>query len=171
MSPNPYAPPQQEPPAPAAALESADTRRLASLGRRLGGAMIDGVVTLVLGSIVSHGMAALTGMERTVLFAQVCFLVPFAAQWALVAQRGQTFGKMILRTRIVFADGRLPGFFHGVVLRAWPVHLVGFLPALTSPALQPFTSLLLLADMLVIFAAGRRCLHDRFAGTLVVDVR
>jgi uncharacterized RDD family membrane protein YckC len=170
MSPNPYAPPQEETPAPATS-QTADPRRLASLGKRFGGAMIDAVFTFVVGAAVSHAVAAVTGMERTPLFAQVCFLVPFAAQWALVAQRGQSVGKLLLRTRIVLADGRWPGFFNGVVLRAWPLLLLGFLPALTSRALQPFTSLVVLADITVIFAAGHRCLHDRVAGTVVVDAR
>jgi uncharacterized RDD family membrane protein YckC len=165
---NPYAPPRSERPVPKPS-RPAGARPLASLGKRFGAALLDGLFTFVVGTAVSIGIAAMTGMERTTVSAQLCFLVPLAVQWALVANRGQSVGKMLLGTRITMTDGRQPGFFNGVVLRAWPVVLVGFLPALTGPTMKPFTSLVMLADLAVIFAAGHRCLHDRFAGTEVVD--
>lgn len=168
---NPYAPPRapaSEAPTPAElrARRGAD----ASLAKRLGGMVIDFIALFLGMTALSRAFCALTGADRTVGLIQMFMLVILVGQWFLIAQRGQTLGKVALRTRIVLADGRLPGFVRGVAVRQWPLFAVLMLPTLTSPSLRPIASLAYLADALVIFW-GSRCLHDCIAGTYVVDAR
>lgn len=86
------------------------------------------------------------------------FLVLCYQVW-LLATRGQTIGKRIMRLRIVRqGTGELPGFGRAVGLRCW-LNI-----ALT---MIPLYSLL---DVLFIFREDRRCLHDLLAGTDVVKV-
>jgi uncharacterized RDD family membrane protein YckC len=121
-------------------------------------------------AVLSRAFSMFSGAEKTVGLAQMFMLVGLVGQWFLIAQRGQTVGKIALRTRIVLADGQLPGFVRGVAVRQWPLFAVLMLPSLTSMSLQPISSLVYLADALAIFW-GSRCLHDRIAGTYVVDAR
>jgi uncharacterized RDD family membrane protein YckC len=82
-------------------------------------------------------------------------------QIILLANRGQTFGKKMMKIRVVrFADGGNPGFLSAVVLRL-------FVPGLIS-AVPCAGSLFSLADVLFIFGTERRCIHDHIAGTKVV---
>ncbi len=78
----------------------------------------------------------------------------------LLHARGQTIGKWALRLQIRRDDGARAGFFRTLLLRYL---LPGLLLAI--PYLGP---LLLLGDLATLFAADRRTLHDRLAGTRVV---
>ena len=144
--------------------------RLASHGKRLLGAGLDAIFAVAIGSVLSRVVAKLTGHARTLTTQEAWMLVPMMAQWALIASRGQTVGKMLLRMRIVRTSGAKVDFLHGVVLRAWPVLAIQLGPALLSPSLKPLTGILYLVDVLFIFGAARRCVHDRIAGTRVIDV-
>ena len=67
-----------------------------------------------------------------------------------------------MRVRIVRADdGGNPGFLGAVVLRNMVRHVLIAVPVLGG--------LFALADILAIFGEERRCLHDRIAGTKVVE--
>ncbi len=76
---------------------------------------------------------------------------------------GQTLGKRLIGLRIVCADGARASlgriFWRRIVLSG----LLGAVPALGW--------LFALADALFIFSATRQTLHDRIAGTIVVDLR
>jgi uncharacterized RDD family membrane protein YckC len=89
----------------------------------------------------------------------VFYFIPLVAtiiQWNLIAARGQTLGKYVTCIRIVTVEGKLPGFFQGVVLRNWMCRLLALIP------------LFPLIDCLVVFGGARRCIHDYLAGTRVV---
>ncbi len=76
----------------------------------------------------------------------------------LLLTTGQTLGKRTLGIRVIPAEGHDdPGFIKLIVLRE-------FLPFV----LLAFGGFLLLIDILFIFRADRRCLHDLIAGTRVV---
>ena len=82
----------------------------------------------------------------------------------LVALRGQTVGKMMTGVRVVrFVDGGVPGWWRSAV--RWAV--------LYGPMLIPVVGWLV--TVLVVAIAGRdphrRGLHDRIAGTVVLDMR
>jgi uncharacterized RDD family membrane protein YckC len=82
----------------------------------------------------------------------------------MTAKTGQTLGKRMIKTRIVReSTGEAPGFLHGVVLRVWLLSLAGLLPGVGN-----FVGL---ADAVAIFTGHRRqTLHDRIAGTIVIQV-
>jgi uncharacterized RDD family membrane protein YckC len=94
-----------------------------------------------------------------VLFAYGCVA---GVQWTLIATRGQTIGKLLVKTKIVRLGGSNPGFYHGVILRSW----LGYLPL----ALPIAGSLYALLDALFLFRRDRRTLRDLVAGTRVVKV-
>jgi uncharacterized RDD family membrane protein YckC len=98
-----------------------------------------------------------------ILFGFVAFVGVTIYQWYLIATRGQTIGKRMLKLRVVKTDGRAVGFVDGVILREWVITAVTSLPFIGFVAA--------LADGLMIFGAERRCLHDLIATTKVVRAR
>jgi uncharacterized RDD family membrane protein YckC len=170
---NHYAPPQVY--APYVAVASHAGLQNAPLDRRFFGAFIDGLILFVVGSFVSVASAAAFGVARTPNWAFACMFVPQLVNWYLTATRGQSLGKILVKTRIVRMDETAPGFLHGVVLRAWPFLVPGivlrFVAGDPKDFLHMLPSLLAMLDVAFIFAAGARCFHDRVAGTRVVDLR
>lgn len=143
---------------------------VASRWKRLGGAIIDTILALsVMMPImvttgvyqqVSKGQEMSTG--QNILFFLIGQGVFLAINGYLLAKQGQTVGKKLVGTRIVaFADGqRLPlGKLYGL----------RYLP-LSAFTLVPFIGILpSFIDPLLIFQKDKRCLHDRIAGTKVVN--
>lgn len=138
----------------------------ASRMKRFSGAMIDGIVGIVVtvtGFVLCHvmGLPLAENPEQVNPKALVVLLTLPAVlgicQMFMVASWGQTIGKFCVASKIVNAKGNPPGFFQGVFLRMFVVGLMGAIP---------FFSLL---DVLWIFGEDRRCLHDLIAGTYVID--
>lgn len=104
----------------------------------------------------------LTDFSEGLWWMRAALLAAILVQAVLLTVRGQNLGMILTGVRVVRANDGLPaGFVHGVLLRfALPVSLVLVLP--------PFGFLFLLADYCFIFSEGRRCLHDRIAGTKVI---
>jgi uncharacterized RDD family membrane protein YckC len=144
---------------------------LASAVVRLFAQMIDGflnVIAIVLGWILVIGLSSigLIHLENSespgdmlAMFAALSFpfLVFVMVQWNLIATRGQTLGKMLLCIRIINALGNPPGFIQGVILRNWLRAALSMIP------------LFGLIDIAFILTESKRCLHDYFAGTRVVQ--
>lgn len=82
----------------------------------------------------------------------------------LLATRGQTVGKYLLKIQIVdYYSEEIPKLRFSLVLREGILtllNLFGFLGGLIA-----------LVDALFIFATDKRCLHDYWAFTKVVDIR
>jgi uncharacterized RDD family membrane protein YckC len=79
-------------------------------------------------------------------------------QIALLSREGQTVGKRALNLRVVdHRDGSNPGFARAVLVREVLTAALGAVPFFSF------------ADALFIFGAERRCIHDHFAATKVVD--
>ena len=79
----------------------------------------------------------------------------------LLAQRGQTIGKIVRGLRIVrFEDGSNPGFVKAVLLRTFLWAVITAVP-LVGPLVG-------LVGILFIFRDDQRCVHDHLAGTRVV---
>lgn len=159
---NPYAPPDADEPIPSS-LDFAQGIP-AERGTRLGAAMIDG---LVYTAAALPGLVMMAGADRqdpwpAIVVFSVLLCIAVGYQWYLITTVGQSIGKRALRIRIVRLDGTLPGFVNGVILRAW---IIGALQAV--PYVGGFINLV---DILMIFGEDRRCLHDRIAGTIVVQV-
>ena len=163
----PLVPRTQVAPAPprVAPLPRRVDRSNASRGDRLFAVVVDWVIAVVpvgIGFALTRrspgaGGAALSNWQLWVVPAAILLI-----QYTLLSLRGQTLGKLAMRVRIVRAtDGGNPGFLRAVVLRNMVRHLLSAVPILGG--------LFALADILAIFGKERRCLHDRIAGTRVVE--
>ena len=162
---NPYAP-------PAAHVEDIDVRHehsLAGRGRRFCAAVVDGLIGIGIAWAIwsmSPVAALVSSGAWPVWNALVVQLAVGLGAFALIhgwllAQRGQTIGKLLLGLRILRSNGeraslaRLLGlrYFLGGAIQAVPV--VG--------------ALYVLVDSLLIFRESRQCLHDNIADTIVVN--
>lgn len=79
-----------------------------------------------------------------------------------IATTGQSLAKRAFEIRIVNLDGAPVGFLRGVVLRSWAMLALALIPG--------FGAIIAMADPLLIFGRGHRCLHDMIAGTVVVEI-
>jgi len=90
-------------------------------------------------------------------------LIFFVLHGASLYQRGQTIGKRIMGIAIVTLDNQKPAFFPLIVQRYMSQWLMGMVPVV-GPLLR-------LVDVVFIFRADKRCLHDHIAKTKVIDVK
>lgn len=160
----------------APAAEPSGDYPLASRWKRLGGVMLDGLI----GVVVVLPVQFLTGnfqkvMEQSqsgqrtmftfqgdqILWSLFGLAVMLAINWHFL-DKGQTIGKMIVKTRIVLMDGS-PCERNRIILRRMlSVHIIQLIPVVNL--------LFGLVDMFMIFRENRRTLHDEIAGTKVVDI-
>ncbi len=160
---NPYAPPEAD-------VAVSDPTQLAGRGVRLGGAMIDGlIITLIIIPLMfatGYWDRAMAGEQTSLdtislgLFGSFMFLV---LHGYLLAKRGQTIGKWLLKIRIV-------SIHDDKILPFWKVFTYRYLPLLIAGQFQILGPIVSLVDPLFIFRADRRCLHDLIAGTKVVTL-
>lgn len=150
---------------------------LASRGERLGGYVLDGLITLpfllptfVLGFRFGRIAQLHEAVPGTLVFATfLCLasmLVFCGYQMYLEAAKGQSLGKRWMKTKIVALDGSSPGFARAILLRRG-VPLAIYLVLLRTLGL-PLAYTFVLGNVLMVFSVGNRCLHDRIAGTRVV---
>ena len=143
--------------------------KLASRWKRLGGSLMDGLISSVIiipfMFITGVFQRALRGQEMTieqhitlVIFSWVIFLI---LNGYLLANRGQTIGKGVVKTKIVDLDGNIPRFGKLLFLRYLVIGLVSQIPILGG--------VVGLVNALLIFGKERRCLHDYIASTRVVE--
>ena len=99
----------------------------------------------------------------TLAFSAGGFVLFVAMNGYLLAKRGQTVGKWVVGTRIVYAsnDG-LPTLATTLGVRYGVVWLINLIPIVNN--------VFGLIDALFIFRRDRRCLHDLIAGTKVINV-
>jgi uncharacterized RDD family membrane protein YckC len=114
------------------------------------------------GSLQDSDLERLTGMTGALGVLLLGVLLCAIVQLSMLAVRGQTVGKRLLGIRIVRAqDDTNPGFVHAVLLRS-------VVPMLIR-AIRIFGPGFWLVDVVCIFRADKRCLHDLIAGTKVVQ--
>ena len=151
---NPYA-------APAARVQdvaSGDAMAKASRGARLAAVLLDAVPIMAI-AIADGGMSP---VAMVVLAVAGISVVAFAIyQLVMLHRHGQTFGKKLMGIRIVRKDGSRAGLGRIFWLRYFVPGVIGNIPLLGA--------LFALADPLFIFGEEKRCLHDLFADTIVVD--
>lgn len=167
----PVLPVNQPPPPPSVtpvALPQARNHDLASRWARLGSALLDsfigslfvipGILIMVSAGVFiahNHPNPALLIGGFSAMGAGLLILL--AIQIYLLSTRGQTIGKKIVGIKIVnFDDGTNPGFVKAFLLRVFVNGLIGFVPLYS------------LVDLLFIFRADQRCIHDLLANTVVV---
>jgi len=132
---------------------------IATAGRRFGGMFVDGMVFLPLWVwlIIAYPKAVWFehALERIVLPAVLWILYE---TWMLTRFGGQTLGKKAMGIRVTRRDGS-------------PVTAGQALWRTLSRNLMGYTYVLGLVDALMVFSRGRRTLHDRAGGTIVVNAR
>jgi uncharacterized RDD family membrane protein YckC len=144
---------------------------LAPLGRRFGAATIDMLISLafqvpsialLVGAVAAAGPQGDPGVLGWLAMSSfvIMGMLSLALQGYLITTSGRSLGKRVLHIRIVKQeDGNPPGFVRGVLIRE---------------VLNWFFKWGLLygpADVLFVLGERRECLHDRIAGTRVVNVR
>lgn len=167
-TPNPFDPAPHAPVAPAP--EAQTGLRDAPVGARVSGALFDScalalllVVPVFTAYGLTKGLDPELGETLTGLSILAGFGMYLALQSFLISTQGQSIGKVMAQTRIVRSDGSPVGFFHGVLLRSWAWTVICQLPLIGI-----FANL---GDLISLFAADRRTLHDRIADTKVVQIR
>lgn len=166
---NPY----QSPQSPLTAHNGGD-QELADRGVRLVAAIIDGIIMMAilfplmfLGGYFDAVMdAARTGQQpylQQIGWGIGGLLLFFAVQYLPLSQSGQTWGKKVMKIKIVDLDGNKPDLLTLLGKRYLFQNGIGLIPCLGA--------LISLVDILMIFREDRRCLHDQIAGTRVVVAR
>jgi uncharacterized RDD family membrane protein YckC len=140
--------------------------QLAGRGARLGGVMIDTGLLMGLFWVLSrltpwNAFDPHATYVHTVANSLAGVVLFMLVNGVLLARRGQTLGKMLVKVRIVRPDGspaaagRVLGLRYGL---GWLVNLVP----------MPVPMIYGIVDCLLVFGGARRCLHDRIADTIVV---
>jgi uncharacterized RDD family membrane protein YckC len=161
---NPYSAPS----AAVADVAPVGRQELAGRGLRLGGAIIDGLLLMVILIPMMVAGGYFTGMMSGVkpaLGTQVMwgvfgFVLFVLVQGYPLSQTAQTWGKKLLKMKIVHLDGSQPSLGTLIGKRYLPVQAIGLVPYLGG--------LFGLVNVLFIFGEERRCIHDLIAGTRVV---
>lgn len=161
---NRYAPPESELVTPG----GSNNGELAERGTRLGAAIIDGIIGLVVALPMMYlmgfhvyimaGEQAPIGLTLSSMVMSLVFFVLLHGYF--LYQSGQTIGKKLLSIKIVNLEGNVPSLGKLLGLRYLPVMVVSSIPLLGGIAS--------LVDILFIFRQDRRCVHDLIAGTRVV---
>ncbi len=158
-----------EPAAKSGAVSQAATDTVASLmempslGVRVGAGLIDLLLLVGIDLVVLYLTLRVTGLQNTLEDLRVLPPVPLVGFLATVAfgyvaaftvAGGQTIGKMVLSLRVIGDDGR-------------PVDAAGGMLRALGCMLVPIT--LGLSYLPALFTSDHRALHDRLAGTRVVQ--
>ena len=99
--------------------------------------------------------------ESTMVAVGLVVLILTLLQVWLIASRGQTIGKMLLKIKIVDEmSGQKSTFLRSVMLRSVLVKYIGY---------NIVGSLLFFVDLAFLFTKQNRTLHDRLAKTLVIN--
>jgi len=141
---------------------------LASRWQRLWASLID-VLTILLitvpAMLLTSGFSGIAaGSEPSFIYNLFIGLLGlsffFFINRKLLAEHGQTIGKMVLGIKIVDLDGNLPGVTQHLLPRYATFLLPGYVPVVG----QYFA----LINVLFIFTEDKRCIHDHIAKTRVV---
>ncbi|CAC9559154.1 hypothetical protein [uncultured Gammaproteobacteria bacterium] len=141
---------------------------LASRWSRLWASLLDALIILIIAMPIIYFTNGFDNIFKGTLSATYAlFLVAIqivvfiALNGKLLLNKGQTIGKMVLNIKIVTLTGELPSVKQHLIKR-FGVYL------LTSqiPFIGQFLSMI---NVLMIFGKKKRCAHDYFAGTMVVN--
>lgn len=112
---------------------------------------------LIWEDVVEFGIPVAQVLQMTALGVFLYILINGYHLWYF----GQTLGKKMMGIAIVDAQDKVPAFAKIIGVRYAPFQFAGAIPGI---------ALIGLVDVLLIFRADKRCLHDIAAGTRVADV-
>lgn len=163
---NPYAPPEAE---VSDVVGSDEVFEHASRGIRLGAAIIDSVIVMLVASPLAYSAFTSTAWvdDPFAIFSGPLALLSIAGLLGLIAvtivfvhRNGQTIGKKLVGIKVVRSDGSKASL--GRIF--WLRNVVNGIPTVI-----PYVgNLYSLVDHLFIFGDKRQCLHDKIADTIVV---
>ena len=149
-----------------------EPNQLASRGKRLAAAVLDIFIFFPLVVLVAQPLGLINisdpakmqdfNLDQSIklfIIGQVLFLL---VQGYLLHTQGQTIGKKLLKIRIVSLDDKLLGIGQLYFVRYLTFSLIAQIPIIGA--------LIGIVNVLFIFGQDRRCLHDRLAGTKVIEV-
>ena len=139
---------------------------LADPALRLAAVVIDAAIGLSPLIVLMPLAVAVRSVDLIRWASYLYWLVPavvFVVDLVLLHRFGQTIGKRILGLRIVRSDGSRATLARICWRRSVIPGAIGAVPLLGE--------LFLLVDSLFVFTNGRKTVHDRIAGTIVVDLR
>ena len=132
--------------------------------------IVAAVIGFAVASVILSGVGDsfnLAGLAVMVVLAGLALLVIFIIQMVLLATRGQTIGKIIMKIRIVDAQtGAHPGWARLILLRT----IVNGIIISVLNILPGAGGAYFLVDSLFIFREDHRTIHDLIAGTRVDKV-
>ncbi len=153
--------------------EGASSVRLASRSFRFFATVFDFLIAGAFG-LVTFAFLRQFGGEG---LASMAFVIIVQGTWLsvnawMLARSGQTMGKSMIGICIERTDGSPAGFRHAFLLRYVLIWLLAerLAAGAYGTPLDGVVVLLWLADLVCIFRADRRCLHDWVADTRVVYV-
>lgn len=162
---NPYATPES--PIITAVVEDEGAVKLASRWKRLGAALLDAlfssvVIWPIIIFVFKLNFAQLKSLtiEQQLMINGMGIASYFALNGYLLYKNGQTLGKYLVGIKIVDMYTNKMPFFRLIFTRIVPMWVVAYVPIIGG--------LLNLVNILFIFRADRRCIHDLIAGTQVV---
>lgn len=145
----------------------ADTGALAGRGVRLLAVLLDALIAgaafWILSRVTPLSFSPAPGVNLVRFLAVnglVGFIIFIVLHGYLLATRGQTIGKLLLKVRIVRSDGSRASLLRILGLRFLPTTVISLIPLIGG--------LYAVVDSLLIFRESRRCLHDNIADTIVV---
>ncbi len=141
---------------------------LASRWARLGAAIVDGIVIMIVYLPIAFVFGVLDfsdwetspSIGNQALSSLLSIALYIAVNGYFLARNGQTVGKLALGIKIVRSNREQASFGRLIGLRYLPISILGNIPFLGG--------LLVLVDVLLIFREEKNCLHDDIADTRVV---
>lgn len=141
-----------------------------ALWRRFAAAVVDAaIIALPTVAATGHALASGTAAAPAALVL-ACGLAMFYRVLFEGSRLAATPGKLLLGIRVAHrSGGRL--LFATAALRAWPWWLTGAVAGVAPSATPVAAALSLLSIAAIPFSSSRQGLHDRMAGTWIVDRR
>ncbi len=143
---------------------------LASRGNRFLAALIDGLILLVCFAPIL-GILSMTGILQSestlgqifvsLLTTAIGVAIYVLVNGKLLISQGQTWGKKIMKIRILRQDGTQANAQELILKRYIALVAISIIPYVGN--------LFVIVDALMIFRENRQCLHDDIAGTKVVE--
>ena len=155
---------------PLADLESSSKDVLASRWARLGGYIVDELIMLsVMVPVIfftgfwDRANSGESSVVEISIFGAIRFAVYLGLNGFFLSTRGQSLGKIVVRTKIVSVSTNK-------ILPLWKVFLIRYIPQTVAPIVPLIGLPLAIVNYLLVFRNSKRCLHDLLAGTKVTKV-
>ncbi|TCS36034.1 putative RDD family membrane protein YckC [Paucimonas lemoignei] len=164
---NPYLPPD----AVLRVEEDTSAIELATRWQRFWAGILDAIIGFVCGAPFLFAFGLFDYSRRgqtpplmlTLALTAVAFVIFILVHGYFLKRNGQTIGKKVMGIKIVDLNDNTADFWKIVLRRYLPISAVSVIPAVGQ--------ILPLIDVLFIFTAERRCVHDLIAGTKVIKAK